>query len=643
MEDIRMTKAAFLFPVLIIALIPDPASANAASVPTPDIEKKLITGDNGLNHNETPGFSIEICDWRGGASGAASISVDDAFPSCREILNEYNFKATYYLSCTNKFSQADWDLWQSVYQEGHEIGGHTNNHACVIQDEATLRLDLSSNIDEILTNLNIPSEELSSFAWPCGVTDANTGAIAGEYYVSARGYHINQLEDKEPADFMNLKSINTPYYHAPEQDPPDWFRKADEAEDTGKWANYVFHNHCKDDGAISYLSTKDLWVAPVGKVAKYIKERQNTNIRDVLQTKSVVSFVLTSGLDPTLFNEELTIKVSMMPAHVRAVLVNGRPTAFTSGATDLLFNVKPSGSDNIRIIKEVNSRENGNEIIGPETTHNEQILRPLMKLKNGPGVVVNIWIPGRAKLDNLREHGIKYLFVDVGDTEPNGMLATPEEQIVKFIDLIKSYEEEHDYDFIILPYSEVNTHLYDIDCTFKRNYIATYEHLISLGFDGVYVDIEPVTREQDYLDLLEDLSVICPNDKILGAYAGTVYGSESGKKRISEWQWPLSFFKRVSDRADLMCVPFYDTGSRSREDYESFIRKQVELLAPRECNALLMPAIPTHRQEPETIKNALESYNLVINEYARNPLGDLCIFAEWTTDANEWDIFESWR
>ncbi|MHC5077353.1 MAG: hypothetical protein ACYTFM_13150, partial [Planctomycetota bacterium] len=65
--------------------------------------------------------SLEICDWQGGASGAASVSIDDSFTSCRDILNEYGFKGTYFLHHTDKFSQADWDNWRSIYAEGHEI------------------------------------------------------------------------------------------------------------------------------------------------------------------------------------------------------------------------------------------------------------------------------------------------------------------------------------------------------------------------------------------------------------------------------------------------------------------------------------------------------------------------------------------
>ncbi|MHC4131095.1 MAG: polysaccharide deacetylase family protein [Planctomycetota bacterium] len=588
--------------------------------------------------------SIEICDWQGGAAGAASISIDDSFTSCRDILDEYGFKGTYFLHHTDKFSEADWDIWRSVYAEGHEIGGHTTNHNCLVLDEETIRAELSSNKSDIITNLNIPEEEILSFAWPCGVGNPEMKKIANEFYVSARGYHFNKLEDKNPADFMNLKSLNTPYYHVPELDPPDYFQKADEAEELGLWVNYVFHNHCVDDGAIAYLATKDLWVAPIGRVIKYIKQRQNSIVTNIVQTGSEIRFELESSLDPYMFNEELTIKVSMDPDDVKKVLCNQNLVEFTRSSGYFIFNIPSSQSTDIRILKKDSLINHSYDILQPKDKYKEKIMRPLRKIPIGDGVVTNIWMSNQIKFDNLRDHKIKYLFVDIGNTKQNGTMETPIEQIAEFLKLVESYEKKHQYDFILLPYSEVNTNHYDINSEFKENFIAVYDHLISLGFDGVYVDIEPIRKgqEEDYLDFLKDLSTICPEDKILGVYAGVV-DSESDNVRNNEWSWSKNLYRKVSSKVDLICVPGYDTDLRNSKDYNSFIRKQIEILSSTQSNACLMLAIPTHKREPETIENALVSYNSVINKYPQNLFIGTYIFAEWTTNRHEWDVFKSMK
>src|SRR3990167_1573833 len=107
--------------------------------------------------------------------------------------------------------------------------------------------------------------------------------------------------------------------------------------------------------------------------------------------------------------------------------------------------------------------------------------------------LLNIWILEDERLNVLKESGVKYLFVDVGDTNINGQIETPEKEIRDFITNLNSYESANSYDFTILPYSEINTYTYDIESEeFQDNFIADYLNLIKLGFDGVYLDIEPV-------------------------------------------------------------------------------------------------------------------------------------------------------
>jgi hypothetical protein len=84
-------------------------------------------------------------------------------------------------------------------------------------------------------------------------------------------------------------------------------------------------------------------VAPIGKVAKYIMERQNSHLTNVVQTDSEISCVLTSTLDPDLYNQELTIRVWVNPADVETLWVNGEAKSFTDGDCHILFNVKPDG------------------------------------------------------------------------------------------------------------------------------------------------------------------------------------------------------------------------------------------------------------------------------------------------------------
>ena len=314
----------------------------------------LINGDGCSSTCTIEGFySIKICDWKNCNSGAASVSIDDGYSSCRDKLNANGFKGTYFLLNTQSFTSSDWNFWNTIYNEGHEIGVHTQNHPCSAVNEATLRDELSSNKNDIVSNLNIPEEEVVSFAWPCGYTNTQEKQIASEYFLSARGYHINQLEEENPGDFMNLKSLNTPYYHSPPLTPPDYFEMADLAEVQGKWVNFVFHNVCQEDGAINYLATKDLWVAPIGDVVKYIKERQNAEIQNFQVTTSSLKLDIVDSLENTLYNEKLTIEVFIENQEAMFVRINGAEVSFDTYINNgnyVRFDVLPLGNEHIEII-----------------------------------------------------------------------------------------------------------------------------------------------------------------------------------------------------------------------------------------------------------------------------------------------------
>ena len=286
---------------------------------------------------------IQICDWKNCKSAAASVSVDDGFSSCRDKLNQYGFKGTYYLSSTNSFTPTQWALWNSIYQEGHEIGAHTNSHSCSVANKEFLRNDIESNIDDIFTHINnIDEIELTTFAWTCGIADEEAKNIAAEYFISARGYHTNQLEDKNPSDFMYIKSLNTPRYHEPYLEPPDYFQMTDRVIREGKWINYIFHNECNEPNIIDYIATKDIWVAPIGDVSSYIIERQNTRIQDVFVDENIIEFVVDNELDYRL-SQELTFKVNTNGRIVKQIIVNGNPIVFSYTKGNAIFSFFPDG------------------------------------------------------------------------------------------------------------------------------------------------------------------------------------------------------------------------------------------------------------------------------------------------------------
>ncbi len=196
-----------------------------------------------------------------------SVSVDDGNPSGFDALQSNGFQGTYVSNGTSPpFFYTDF------YNAGMELGSHMVNHPCYyITDDVLRYQEIEPNILGIYTNTPQPSQYLITFVWPCGETNNREQAVASEYFLGARGYNINQLEDATPNNFMNLKSYNS-HEHTPFP-PSDLKSVVDMAVSQGKWFNLVLHTATNDDGAISYAGTQNIWVTSIGSVIKYILQR----------------------------------------------------------------------------------------------------------------------------------------------------------------------------------------------------------------------------------------------------------------------------------------------------------------------------------------------------------------------------------
>ena len=105
-------------------------------------------------------------------------------------------------------------FYTDYYNAGMELGSHLVNHPCnPVSDEVLKSVEIQPNITNLSTYTPIPLNKIISLVWPCGYTNYREQAVASEYFLSARGYNINQLEDATPENFMNLKSYNSHEHH----------------------------------------------------------------------------------------------------------------------------------------------------------------------------------------------------------------------------------------------------------------------------------------------------------------------------------------------------------------------------------------------------------------------------------------------
>ena len=281
-----------------------------------------------------------------------------------------------------------------------------------------------------------------------------------------------------------------------------------------------------------------------------------------------------------------------------------------------------------------------------ENFENKQLIikKSTLNIKEGNAIVTNIWLENEEKLDKFAESNIKYLFVDVGEIDSKGKLTTPENEITDFLTEIRSYEQDKRHDFILLPYTEIIIgETYDLSQEFANGLVDEYSYLTKLGFDGVHVDVEaiPFSERQEYLKLLERIRDRIGQGKLITVYSG------SYSENPSEWEWNDEFYREVSNRADIIAMPGYDTGLDTDDEYWNYVKNQVEFVEREELSAKFLFSVPTHKQNPETIENSLRFFSESENSQGNSNSGNsqsrfigIAIFAEWTTDEHEWKVFE---
>jgi gliding motility-associated-like protein len=231
-----------------------------------------------------PDVPVKVTTWENGRAAAMSVSVDDSQPSGFDELQACGFKGTYVLQGDTPPS-----FYTTYFNAGMELGSHLVHHLCETLINDVLKYqEIEPNISGLCTHTPQPCKDVITLVWPCGYTNYREEAIASDYYLSSRGYFINSMEDQTPDNFMNLKCYNS--HEHPPFPPSDFKTLVDLAVAQKKWYNLVLHDYSNDDDAITYASTKDIWVASIGTVVKYILQRERFILTDYSTGHNKITF-----------------------------------------------------------------------------------------------------------------------------------------------------------------------------------------------------------------------------------------------------------------------------------------------------------------------------------------------------------------
>lgn len=236
-----------------------------------------------------------------GKQAAVSLTYDDAIDidldNVAPALDSLGLKGTFYIIGSSPAVSRRINEWRKLAAKGHELGNHTSFHPCdgslpgrsfVRPDNDLSKYTLTRMTGETrFTNTllnSIDGKTERTFAFPCG-----DKKIGNDYYydavktdfIAARGVRggLQKIDSVDLSD-INCYSING-------QDAEYMINLVKKAKESHTLVVFLFHGvggghnlnvdlneHSK---LLHYLKSqeKEIWVAPMIDVAKFIRQKQN--------------------------------------------------------------------------------------------------------------------------------------------------------------------------------------------------------------------------------------------------------------------------------------------------------------------------------------------------------------------------------
>jgi hypothetical protein len=193
------------------------------------------------------------------------------------------------------------------------------------------------------------------------------------------------------------------------------------------------------------------------------------------------------------------------------------------------------------------------------------------------------------------------------------------------------------------------------DLTQRQRMLAEARGLIDEGFDGVHLNVEPVDDDNvEFLALLRAMRTAVGADHVLSVAA--IRPAPLGLPRAPNFAWSADYYARVAAIVDQVVIMAYDTALPTPSLYRRYVRWAARSVAgaldASGSNARVLMGIPTyepygfmHRRGVETPENALAGVVAGLRGLgAGGTFEGVALYAEWTTDASEWLVYERlWR
>ena len=273
---------------------------------------------------------------------------------------------------------------------------------------------------------------------------------------------------------------------------------------------------------------------------------------------------------------------------------------------------------------------------------------------------------GKTADRNMRTGEIVSTINPLTGEEYRNELAEMEPNILRFVEQYRRlYPEGKLFGWISFPANVV-----PLDDPALQTRVAELATLLvtTYGFDGVYLNVEPVMDgDEDFLQLLrvvrlalDDAAEALGRERIPVAVAippdwRPADPSIPFSPRITDvFEWSLEYKQSVALLVDEMLVMAYNSGLDRPQDYSVWVAYQTkayaEAVAALDMTTEVLIGVPTYPAELpahdpaiENIETAVTGVNsgLIQAGDAGDVVRGLVIFVEWTTDDAEWASFQN--
>ena len=283
---------------------------------------------------------------------AFSLTFDDGLlthsENVRPILNQYGFKGTFYVlppylteSLPGIWRYGTWPGFQSISDEGHEIGSHTMCHFDLttlpwgdVNDDSTLLYELYQS--KIFIEQKIPTEKCISLNYPYTYHNDFVDSAAGLFYENGRALgQVPNDSSLSKSEWYGLKA-KIVEFNLPRNSVDDdldelytFLNWTQNAIDNNKWGLIIIHDVVPFSDLDSLLgqiyqpvtnewltslcdflwarsSNKEVWVETVGNITRYIKERDAASYQIVSSTNLLIEINVSDNLDNVIYSYPLS-------------------------------------------------------------------------------------------------------------------------------------------------------------------------------------------------------------------------------------------------------------------------------------------------------------------------------------------------